>query len=193
MSIATRTATTDAPILEVLAERWSPRAFVSEPVAESKIASALEAARWSPSAYNIQPWRFIVGNRGTETFDRIAEQLVEFNQAWAAKAGTLIVAVAETVDENGKERSHAIYDLGQAVAHLSVQAHSDGLFAHQMSGFSPEGVAAAFNLPDGLVPVTVTALGEVGDPESLPEGMLRERETAPRTRLPLADLIIAQG
>jgi len=191
MSIATRTATTDAPILDVLADRWSPRAFVSEPVAESKIASALEAARWSPSANNVQSSRYIVGNKGTATFDTIAEQLVGFNQGWAAKAGALIVAVAETVDEEGNDRPWAVYDLGQAVAHLSVQAHADGLFAHQMAGFSVDGIRAAFNLPAGLVPVTVTALGELGDADTLPD-VLRERETAPRTRRPVADLVLVK-
>ncbi|HXH33322.1 MAG TPA: nitroreductase family protein [Plantibacter sp.] len=189
MSIATRSAQTGAPILDVLADRWSPRAYSSEPVSAAKMASALEAARWSPSANNVQPWRFIVGTKGTATFDTIAEQLVGFNQGWAAKAGALIVAVAETVDAEGNDRPWATYDLGQAVAHLSIQAHSDGLFAHQMAGFSVDGVRAAFNLPAGLVPVTVTALGELGDAETLPD-MLREREVAPRTRLPLADLLI---
>ena len=192
MSIVTRTAQTDAPILDVLADRWSPRAFVSEPVAAAKMASALEAARWSPSANNVQPWRFIVGTKGTATFDTIAEQLVAFNRGWAAQAGALIVAVAETLDDEGNERPWAIYDLGQAMAHLSIQAHSDGLVAHQMAGFSADGIREAFSLPDGLVPFTVTALGELGDPELLPEGMLRDRETAPRERRPLADLVIVQ-
>ena len=105
MSIAelpTRTADTSAPLLGVLADRWSPRAFdASAPVDELKLTAALEAARWSPSANNSQPWRFIVVRRGTPEFDTVTANLMGFNQAWAGSAGVLIVALAETVDESG--------------------------------------------------------------------------------------------
>ncbi|SEI10982.1 MULTISPECIES: nitroreductase family protein [unclassified Leifsonia] len=190
---ATRTADTSAPLLTTLAERWSPRAFdPSAEVDETVLRSALEAARWSPSASNTQPWRFIVARRGTAEFDTIVANLQGFNQAWAGAAAVLIVAAAEVVDADGRERRWATYDLGQAVAHLTIQAHHDGLYAHQMGGFEPEGLRQAFDLDERFEPVSVTAIGVLGDPESLPDP-LRERESAPRSRRPLEDIVRYHG
>ncbi|WP_309067722.1 nitroreductase family protein [Microbacterium sp.] len=185
-----RTAVTDHPVLDVLAGRWSPRAYdATAPIDEQKLSSALEAARWTPSANNIQPWKFIVARRGTAEHTAIAETLMGFNQAWAPAAAVLLVAVAVTHDDEGREIPTALYDLGQAVAHLSVQAHHDGLVVHQMTGFDPAAIAAHFSLAQNERPFTVTALGEFGDLEALPEA-LREREIAPRTRRPIADSLI---
>lgn len=191
VATTTRTAPTDAPILDVLAERWSPRAYDhAATIDEDKLASALEAARWSPSAYNNQPWRFIVGRRGTATFDALAGSLVEFNAAWATKASVLIAAVAEHSSEEGRTFATAHYDLGQAVAHLSVQAHADGLVVHQMTGFDPAAVHRDFALPERFEVVTMIALGEFGDPSTLPEP-LGERELAPRERRPLSETLLS--
>ena len=190
---ASRTADTSVPLLPALAERWSPRAFdATTPIDEDTLRAALEAARWSPSAANSQPWRFIVARRGSEAFDTIVANLQGFNQAWAGSAGALVVAVAETVDAEGKERRWATYDLGQAVAHLTIQAHHDGLHAHQMGGFDAEGLRAAFELDEGFVPVSVTALGTLGSADALPD-VLREREAAPRTRRPLEDVDVVNA
>ena len=196
MSIAelpTRTADTSAPLLGVLADRWSPRSYdATAPVDELKLTAALEAARWSPSANNSQPWRFIVARRRTEAFDAVAANLMGFNQVWAGSAGVLIVALAETVDENGKARTWATYDVGQAVAHLTVQAHHDGLHAHQMGGFVADGLREAFGIDERYTPISVTALGVVGEPEALPDA-LREREVAPRTRAALDDILLVNA
>ncbi|WP_345762324.1 nitroreductase family protein [Diaminobutyricibacter sp. McL0608] len=196
MSIAelpTRTADTSAPLLPVLADRWSPRAYdATAPVDEVKLTAALEAARWSPSANNSQPWRFIVARRGTAAFDTIAANLMGFNQAWAGSAGVLIVALAETVDENGKERPWGKYDVGQAIAHLSVQAHHDGLHVHQMGGFIADGLREAFGIEERFAPISVTALGVLGSPDDLPEA-LREREVAPRSRTDLDELLLVNA
>ena len=196
MSIAdlpTRTADTSAPLLGVLADRWSPRSYdATAPVDELKLTAALEAARWSPSANNSQPWRFIVARRGTPAFDNVAANLMGFNQAWAGSAGVLIVALAETIDETGKERPWAKYDVGQAVAHLTVQAHHDGLHAHQMGGFEADGLREAFGFDKRFAPISVTALGVLGAPEDLPEA-LRERELAPRSRTDLDELLLVNA
>jgi nitroreductase len=187
----TRSAATEAPVLDILAERWSPRAFAAdETVDETRLASALEAARWAPSANNSQPWRFVVARRGTAAHARIHDALVGFNQAWAGDAAVLIVAVAETADADGKPRGFAAYDLGQAVAHLSVQAHHDGLHVHQMGGFDHDALRTAFALEARFEPLTVIALGPIGDPSTLPD-VLQEREAAPRERRPLSDSLIA--
>ncbi len=196
MSIAdlpTRTADTSAPLLGVLADRWSPRSYdATAPVDELKLTAALEAARWSPSANNSQPWRFIVARRGTPAFDNVAANLMGFNQAWAGSAGVLIVALAETIDETGKERPWAKYDVGQAVAHLTVQAHHDGLHAHQMGGFEADGLRETFGFDKRFAPISVTALGVLGAPEDLPEA-LRERELAPRSRTDLDELLLVNA
>lgn len=192
-SVLTRTADTEHPILDVLADRWSPRAYdAGTPIDEAALASALEAARWSPSASNSQPWRFVVARRGTELHRAILDALLGFNQVWAGDAAALIVAIAETADADGRPITHAVYDLGQAVAHLSVQAHHDGLVVHQMSGFDPDKVRELIGLEERFVPMTVVALGPLGDPELLPDP-LRERESAPRLRRPLSETVIASA
>ncbi|MBQ3359541.1 MAG: nitroreductase family protein [Microbacterium sp.] len=185
-----RTAPTEHPVLEVLAERWSPRAFDAEnAIDEAKLAASLEAARWTPSANNSQPWRFIVARRGTALHAQVVDALVGFNQAWAVNAAVLVVAVAETATEDGTPITHALYDLGQAVAHFSVQAHHEGLLVHQMSGFDPEAVREFADLEPRFSAVTVFAVGEFGDVTALPEG-LQPRETAPRVRRPIAETVI---
>ena len=185
-----RTAPTEHPVLDVLAGRWSPRAYdAANEIDEAKLNAALEAARWSPSAYNLQPWRFIVAHRGTALFDQVVSSLVEFNQLWAANAAVLIVSIAETESEDGKPISHAVYDLGQAVAHFSVQAHHDGLVVHQMSGFDPEVVREFADLEPRFSPTTVIAVGELGDASGLPE-VLQQAETAPRVRRRIAETVI---
>ncbi len=185
-----RTAPTEHPVLDVLAGRWSPRAYDDQTaVDDAKLNAALEAARWSPSAYNLQPWRFIVAHRGTALFDQVVDSLVEFNQMWASKASVLVVAIAETESEDGKAISHAVYDLGQAVAHFSVQAHHEGLHVHQMSGFDPEVVREFADLAPRFSPTTVIAVGELGDAADLPEG-LQQGETAPRVRRPIDETVI---
>lgn len=185
-----RTAPTEHPVLEVLAERWSPRAFDAEnAIDEAKLAASLEAARWTPSANNSQPWRFIVARRGTALHAQVVDALVGFNQAWAVNAAVLVVAVAETATEDGTPITHALYDLGQAVAHFSVQAHHEGLLVHQMSGFDPEAVREFAELEPRFSAVTVFAVGEFGDVTALPE-VLQQRETAPRVRRPIAETVI---
>lgn len=190
--MSSRTAQTTAPVLDALAERWSPRAFDAEhEFPEGALRSVFEAARWAPSANNTQPWRFIVARRGSESYDRIRETLVGFNREWAVSAAALVVNIAEVVDAEGQPRPWAEYDLGQAVAHFSVQAHADGYYTHQMGGFDRDAIRASFDLDERLAPITITAIGAIGTPEQLSE-VLRERETAPRTRLPLEDLVIVR-
>lgn len=188
--MTSRTAQTSAPVLDALAERWSPRSFNSEhSLPEGALRGLFEAARWAPSANNSQPWRFIITRRGSENFARVEASLTGNNQLWAGRAAALVVNIAETEDAEGTPRRFAEYDLGQAVAHLSVQAQSEGLHLHQMGGFDREAVRRAFALEPRFAPVSVTAIGAIGSHDQLPEP-LREREAAPRVRLPLEDLVL---
>lgn len=188
--ITSRKADTEAPLITPLVERWSPRAY--DPTAEvdpAVIRTILEAARWAPSANNVQPWRFIVARRGTDAFATVHDAMLGFNQVWADSAAVLIVNIAETVDAEGKPRPWARYDLGQAVAHLTVQAQHEGLHTHQMGGFDAAKLHAAFGLDASLEVVSITTIGVLGDVDALPDP-LREREIAPRLRKPLEELVL---
>ena len=189
-TIAAHPADTDAPILDVLAERWSTRIFdPATPIDEDALASALEAARWAPSANNTQPWRFVVARRGSAAHTQIVDALMGFNQSWAADAAALVV-FASAAAFDGKPLPWAAYDTGQAAAHFTVQAHASGLHTHQMGGFDRDAIAQAFGFGDDLVAVTVMAVGALGDIDAAPEA-LRERELAPRVRRPIAESLVA--
>ncbi|MDN6510658.1 MAG: nitroreductase family protein [Corynebacterium sp.] len=193
-----RTAPTDAPVLDVVAGRWSPRIFDrSSPVDEDALRSALEAARWAPSAFNRQPWRFLLARRGGPAHATVLDSLIEFNRGWAKDAAALVVIVAEATDADGNVLPEARYDAGQAAAYFTIQAHANDLLVHQMSGFDPAAVAEAFSLDEGLVPLTVVAVGVLGDvtgdgADGVDAAVL-ERENAPRTRRPLTDSVLVDG
>lgn len=185
-----RTAPTDAPILGVLAERWSTRVFDPEtPIDETALRSALEAARWAPSGMNHQPWRLILARRGSVAHEKIVSALMGFNQAWAPAAGALLVVLAEHETAEGDARPWALYDAGQAAAHFTVQAHAEGLATHQMGGFVADDLRAAFDIEARFTPVTVIAVGALGDIDAAEEG-LRQRELAPRERRSVADSLL---
>ncbi|UOQ87661.1 nitroreductase family protein [Agromyces endophyticus] len=187
--LTSRKADTAAPLIDPLVERWSPRAFDPEAVVETEtLRTILEAARWAPSANNSQPWRFIVARRGTAAFTTLHERMAGFNQEWADSAAVLIVNIAETVDAEGRQRPWARYDLGQAVAHLTVQAQHEGLHTHQMGGFDAAAIHDAFDLPDNQEVVSITTIGALGDVDQLND-VLREREVAPRRRMELAEFV----
>lgn len=182
-------AITEIPLINSVSQRWSPRAFAATPVAEDHLRQLLEAARWAPSCYNAQPWRFIVGTQDTpETYRKLSDCLMPGNRDWAAKAPVLMLALAElNFSHNGKPNRHASHDVGLALGNLLGQATALGLQAHLMAGFSTETARERFVVPDTHEPITMLALGHPGDPESLPDE-LRERELAPRTRKPLDEI-----
>ncbi|QKS12495.1 nitroreductase family protein [Curtobacterium sp. Csp1] len=188
----TRSTDSSQPLVPLLEERWSPRSYdETATVTDAQLDALLEAARWAPSAMNHQPRRFVAGRRGTDTFRKINDNLLGFNAAWAFRASALVVGVLETVTEDGDERPFAQYDLGQSLAALTVQAHAEGLHVHQMAGIDAEGLRAAFDLPERFRPYTVTAIGTVADPAQLGD-QAAEREVAPRTRLPLDEVVLVK-
>lgn len=184
-----RTADTSATLHPPLAERWSPRGFDrAHRLGDEQLTALLEAARWAPSANNTQPWRFLVSRRGDPAFDTLAGLLADGNRIWAVHASALVLVAAQTVDEAGRERPWALYDTGQAVAALTVQAHVEGLSVHQMGGFDVAGTRDTFGLDETLAPVVVVAVGR-HDPQAELSEVLAARERAPRTRDPL-DLLL---
>lgn len=180
---------TSVPLQDQLADRWSPRGFDADHVISEEDLTALgEAARWAPSANNAQPTRFIVSRRGTASFDKIHAALKDFNRGWTPRAAALIVAIAET-EREGKPLRWAEYDLGQAVAHLTVEAQARGLHVRQMGGFDVDQLRASFDLAPELVPVSVIAVGRHDDSEAVP-AEVRERDSAPRVRRELTTLAL---
>lgn len=191
----TRTDTTPVEIHPLLAERWSPRAFDRTPLADDDVTALLEAARWAPSAMNSQPWRFLVGQVGEDgadaTHKALFDTLAGGNQVWASEAPLLVAALARVAEPDGAAREIGSYELGLAVAQLSIQAQALGLVVHQMGGFDRDRLVESFAVPSTYRPVVVLAVGRVGDPASLPE-WAREREGAPRERLPLEQIAYAE-
>jgi nitroreductase len=173
------------PVNMLVEQRWSPRAFGEKPIEKERIYSIMEAARWAPSAYNEQPWRFIVGMKGDDTYEKIMETLVAWNQTWAGKAPVLVLNLAKKMfTRNGKRNVMFKYDLGQAVAFMCLEAVNHGIYTHQMSGFDPERAVELLHIHDDFQAVTVTAFGYYGKAEDLPEDMYKT-EVAERERRPL--------
>ena len=185
-----KTASTAVPVHPLLAERWSPRGFDrAHQIGDEHVAALLEAARWAPSAGNSQPWRFLVTRRGEQAHDQLFAALAPGNQAWAGAASALVLVAARTAADDGAPQPWALYDTGQAVASLVTQAQAHGLAVHQIGGFDSEAVRAGFGLDQALTPVVVLAVGRA-DPDAELPGHLAARETAPRTRRPLSDLLL---
>jgi nitroreductase len=178
-------------VQELFLRRWSPRAFAAKPVSREDLRTLFEAARWSASSYNEQPWRFLVGVKGDATYQKIYDALVEFNQQWAGHAPVLILSAArKQFSHNGAPNQYALYDTGAATALLMLQATHLGLHAHSMAGFDHAKARAAFGIPENFEVGAVTAVGYLGDPEMLPEGM-REQEKAPRGRKPVEEIVFS--
>ncbi|MGY1845819.1 nitroreductase family protein [Blastococcus sp. SYSU DS1021] len=187
---ACKTAVTAVPLHPLLAGRWSSRALdAAHELTDAQLTALLEAARWAPSANNSQPWRFAVARRGTAEFAAVQDALASGNRVWAHASSALVVVAAETAGPDGAPRPWAVYDTGQAVAHLTVQAEHEGLAVHQLGGFDRERVAALLDLPTAVVPLVVLALGRRDAEAELPDA-LAARERAARERLPLDALLV---
>jgi nitroreductase len=184
-------APAEFPIHDLIRDRWSPRAFGDQDIAPETLRSLFEAARWAPSSSNEQPWSFLVATRSDpENFNKALQPLVEFNVGWAKHAAVLGFAVAELAfAKNQAANRNAHYDTGAAMALLSVEATSRGLFVHQMAGFDPETCRDVFSIPAGFEAIAAFAIGYPGDPASLPQPY-RDRETAARSRKPIREFVM---
>ena len=184
-------ARTTYPVHELLKQRWSPRAFADKPVEKEKLRSLFESARWSPSSYNQQPWRFIIGQNGDDSYKKIMDALVEFNQKWASSAPVLIAVIGRSINNSGEGKNAVFqYDAGQSVALLSVEAMNQGLYVHQMGGFDRKKIAAHFGVPEEYKPVTVLAIGYIGNPDKL-EGGLKNSELSERDRFDFDEFVFS--
>jgi nitroreductase len=180
--------TADYPINPLFTDRWSPRSFTNEALSHEQVLTLLEAARWAPSASNVQPWRFVYALRGTAHWDGIFQALVPFNQRWAQSAGALIVvASTTTLVLSGKTEAtpnpwHA-FDAGAAWAQLGLQAVHSGLAAHAAGGFDGDKLRQAIELPDDLAIHAVVIVGKRGPREALPADLAAREEPNGRNAL----------
>lgn len=146
---------------ELIEKRYSPYSFSDRQIEKETIYKLFDAARFSPSSYNEQPWRFIVAPKSNEeTYNNILKTLVDANREWAKQVSVLILTISQNeFSKNGKKNYHSEYDLGQFVAYLTLKAIEQDIYVHQMAGFSREKAVELFKIPEGYTPVTVIALG----------------------------------
>jgi nitroreductase len=179
--------TADYPIEKIFLQRWSPRAMTGEPLTERELMTLFEAARWAPSTYNEQEWRFLYARNGGEHWQKFFDLLVEGNQSWCKKAAVLVVVLSHKVFAlNGKPNPVHTFDAGAAFENLALQGAAMGLVVHGMAGFNRDKARADLNVPDDYDVEAMIALGRPGDPDDLPE-QLREREV-PTGRKPIAEI-----
>lgn len=175
---------------QIIRERYSTVIFSSKQIEEDKLASLFEAARWAPSAFNEQPWQFIVGIKNKdENYQKLFDCLVEANKYWAKYAPVLVLSLATKKSSvTGKLNRFAEYDTGMAVGNLLAQATSLSLYAHQMGGYSLSKIKEVFKLNDNYEPMAVMAIGYKCDNDLFPDD-LQERESQKRFRKPLDDIL----
>lgn len=176
-----------APIHPLIAQRWSPRAFIAErAVPPATLKSLLEAGRWAPSCFGAEPWRFVVCDRHRDetAWQNVFAALTPGNQAWTEAVPVFVLICADTrFTQNDSDNRWGAYDSGAAAMAIAIQAVAEGLATHSMGGFDIAKLRASFNIPDRFVPMAVMAVGYQASAERL-SGDIAKRELAPRTRRP---------
>ena len=179
------------PIDPMFLDRWSPRAYDAQPITREELLSVLEAGRWAPSSFNLQPWRFLYAQRDTPAWPTFLGLLIEYNQGWANRAAALVFVVSDKNAPPGKDgtikpsRTHS-FDAGAAWACMALEARRLGLYAHGMSGFDLERAPKELGVPDTFHVEAVFALGRVTADASVLSESLRAKEH-PSDRRPLAE------
>jgi nitroreductase len=176
-------------INSIILNRWSPRSMTGEELDNDTLMSLFEAARWAPSSFNNQPWRFIYAKRNTKYWDKIFDLLVESNKVWAKNAGILIVVISnKNFEYNGKFSITHQYDAGAAWENLALEATSRGLIAHGMQGFDYQKARDRLEIPEDFDVMAMIAIGKKGPKENLPPN-LQQKEN-PNDRKPLNEIIM---
>lgn len=188
MGTQEKPAITEVPIHAEIARRWSPRAFdAAQPVEPQKLTALLEAARWAPSCFGDEPWRFIVADRARDprAWDAVFQTLAPGNRVWAQYAPVLLVIVADTrFQHNDNPNRWGAYDSGAAAVSMTIEAVAQDLATHQMGGFDVQEIRSACSIPERFIPMAVMAIGYAAAPKILPAD-LQAGECAPRKRRPL--------
>lgn len=182
-------AETRGPVLDLIKERWSARAFSDQKISEADLHTLIEAASWAPSSMNEQPWRYRYAMQGTDTFEQMWDCLSSGNQPWAKQASVLLLSTAKkNFAKNDSPNRHALHDTGMANAFLMLQATQMKIYGHMMGGYDPVKLQEIFHLPEDEEAVCIIALGYLGTPDQLEEPF-RSRELTPRSRKSLEAFI----
>jgi nitroreductase len=187
-------ADSSVPLYPLIRSRWSPRAFADRLVEGEKIDALLEAARWSASSNNGQPWSFLIATKDqADAFKTMLSCLSESNQTWCAAVPMLMLTFARTTwrNDDAKPNRTAGFDLGLAMSQMTLQAEALGLRIHQMSGILPDRIREVYQVPALWEPMTAAAVGYQGEIDRIPDQKNRDREPNARTRLPLPEIVFA--
>lgn len=183
-------ADTRLPVIDLIKDRWSARAFSEQTISEEQMHTLLEAASWAPSSMNEQPWRYRYAMRGTHLFDQFWNCLLPGNQPWAKEAAVLLLSSAKkNFERNGSANRHALHDTGMANAFLMLQATDMKIYGHIMGGYDPAKLQELVSFSDDEEAVCLIALGFLGSPEQLEEPF-RSRELTPRSRKELDEFML---
>jgi nitroreductase len=177
----------DYPIDSLFIDRWSPRAMAGKEISHEELMTLFEAARWAPSSYNNQPWRFIFATRGSKDWPRFLSLLVEFNQTWAQNAAALIVMISKKTFDNGKPSITHSFDAGAAWQNLALQGSMKGLAVRGMQGFDYEMAKQILEIPAEYQVQAMAAVGVRGKKEDLPEPL--QKKESPSSRKPLSETV----
>ncbi|MBP9841323.1 MAG: nitroreductase family protein [Simkaniaceae bacterium] len=174
---------TDYPINSLILNRWSPRSMTGEPLTDAELMPLFEAARWAPSAFNEQPWRFIYAKRDTPEWTPLFDLLVDFNKGWCVHAACLVLFISSrSFAKNGKPSPTHEFDTGAAWMNLCLEASYQGLVAHGMSGFDYEKARKTLNIPEEYTILAMCAIGK--------RDVEKEKTEKPSTRKPLQELLM---
>jgi nitroreductase len=177
------------PIDSLFLNRWSSRSMTGEELDDNEIMTLFEAARWAPSSFNNQPWRFIYAKRNSQYWDRIFNLLLEGNKRWANNAAVLVVVVSnKNFEYNDQYSITHQYDAGAAWENLALQASLKGLVAHGMQGFDYERARKELEIPDNFDVVAMIAIGKRGPKDKLPEDL--QKKELPNGRKPLSEIVM---
>lgn len=188
-----KVADTNREIVELLKQRYSPRTFQTKKIKPEDLQTLFEALRWSASAFNLQPWRFIYAEKDTEAYESIYNCLSEFNQSWADNAPLLMLTAYKENNNSGDENFHALHDLGLCMGNFTTQAEYLGIGLHHMAGVNWKKAQEVFDVPEGFHITTAVAVGYYGgDLNKLP-GELQEMETAKRERIPISEFAFKEA
>lgn len=177
------------PINSAILNRWSPRSLTGEKISKKILFDVFEAARWAPSSFNNQPWRFIYAERQSKYWDALFDLLIDFNKEWAKNASVLILIIsAKNFEHNGKKsRTHA-FDTGASWENLAIEATTKGLVAHAMEGFDYKKARKVLKIPTNFEIHAMVALGRKDKKENLPEDLQKKEVVSDRK--PLSKLLM---
>lgn len=183
-------ATTRLPVLDLIKNRWSARAFSAQNLRDEHLLTLIEAASWAPSSMNEQPWRYRYALRGSRAFEQMWACLLPGNQSWAKDAAALLLCTAKNnFARNDSPNRHAMHDVGMANAFLLLQATEMEIYGHIMGGYDPVKLRETYALTNDEEAVCIIALGYLGSPEQLDEPF-KTREITPRSRRAIEDFVL---